>query len=436
MIDVEDHVRAALRAVPAVDGPDDLALVAAVARHRRRRRARATRVGALALVMALVGGGLALRSGSGSQNMSTLAAPTLSSGTWRSLPPSSLAPRFQQQAVWTGQEVVVAGGCVRPDDGCSNRDAAAYDPVARTWRRIADLPDGGYALLVAVGEQVVLVSGSSSPRSWVWNRRDDIWRSLGPVPLAGVASSGTYLTWTGTEVLAVGQFGAGDSGDTSRGGSSGPVARLDLAAGRWSVGAAAPPLPIFGDAVWTGSEMVVAGVSSAGGSSTGRGGVLAYDPGADRWRELPEPPLGPFGPAVGWSGTELVVSGFDSPNPDAVKGPDISPPYRAAALDLATGLWRDLPEAPIAVHGQDRYREPVADGRLVLRGPEGQIVTLDPTSGHWSVGVPPPLVRLDAPLIWTGTEVVVWGGGTDEDLGGGNSSCCTSVAGGESTRLP
>jgi len=436
MIDVEDRVREALRAVPAVDGAGDLARVAAaVDRRRRRRQVTGARAGALALVVALVGGVLVLRSGERSPGLATLAAPSVSTGTWRSLPTSPLSPRFQQQAVWNGHEVVVAGGCAAPDDGCSNRDVAAYDPTARTWRRIADLPSGEAALLVAAGEQVVLVSGSSSPRSWVWNGRGDRWRPLGPVPLSGVASSGTYVTWTGTEVLAVGQFGAGDGVESSRGGSSGAVARLDLASGRWSAGAAAPELPVFGDAVWTGSELVVAGVLGTGGASTGRGSIVAYDPISDRWRDLPEPPLGPFGPAVGWSGTELVVSGFDrSPGAKADELP--LPPHQAAALDVATGRWRKLPDAPVPVRGQDRYREPVADGRLVLRGPEGQLVTLDPSTGQWAVGSPPPLVRMEAPLVWTGTEVVAWGGGASEDLGGGGSSCCTSVAGGEATPLP
>lgn len=436
MIDVEDQVREALRAAPVVDGPDHLALLAAVSRRSRRRQARAACAGAVALVVALVGGGAAVRSGREQSTLSSAAAPTLASSTWRSLPASPLSPRFQQQAVWTGHEVVVAGGCAAPDDGCSNRDAAAYDPRARSWRRISDLPAGDDALLVAAGEQVVLVSGSSSPRSWVWKPTEDRWRPLGPVPLAGVASSGTYLTWTGSEVLAVGQFGVRDGVEPARDGSSGPVARLDLASGRWTSGAAAPPLPVFGDAVWSGSELVVAGTASAGGSSTGRGVVAAYDPVADRWRQLPEPPLGPFGPAVGWSGSELVVVGFDAAGPAGTKDALPGPPHRAAALDLATGRWRALPDAPLPVRGQDRFREPVADGRLVLRGPDGQIVTLDPVSGQWSVGSAPPLPRFDAPMVWTGTDVVIWGGGTSGYMGQEASSCCTPVAGGEATPLP
>ena len=434
MTGFEDQVRQALRAVPAVEGPDDVVVAAAVDR-RRRRHAMGLRAGALGLVMALVGGGLVLRSGEGSGDLS-VAAPTVSSGTWRSLPPSPLPPRFQQQAVWAGRELVVAGGCRGMPDDCRTRDAAAYDPAAHTWRRIADLPAGGDGVLVAAGDQVILVSGQSSPRSWVWSPDNDRWRPLGPVPLAGVASSGTYLTWTGTEVLAVGQFGAGDGEDGSRGGSSGPVARLDLASGRWRTGAAAPPMPIFGDAVWTGSELIVAGVLSASGTSTGRGVAVAYDPVADRWRQLPDPPLGPFGSAVGWSGTELVVAGFDTPPSAGEKAPLAAGRHRAAALDPTTGRWRELPDAPVPVRGQDRYREPVAGGRLVLRGPEGQLVTLNPTNNEWSVGSAPPLVRLDAPLVWTGGELVIWGGGTDEQLGQGSSSCCTPVAGGEATSLP
>lgn len=69
-------------------------------------------------------------------------------GPWTRLPDPPLTPRHDALAVWTGEEVVVVGGSTTspcPSNAlCVGRegpvDGAAYDPVAESWRPIADAP--------------------------------------------------------------------------------------------------------------------------------------------------------------------------------------------------------------------------------------------------------------------------------------------------------
>jgi len=75
---------------------------------------------------------------------------------WSELPSKApLAPRVEHSAVWTGQEVIVWGG---GDDTSDFGDGAAYDPVAGTWRKIADATSVG---LTARRRQVAVWNGST-----------------------------------------------------------------------------------------------------------------------------------------------------------------------------------------------------------------------------------------------------------------------------------
>src|SRR5262249_59218617 len=80
------------------------------------------------------------------------------------------------------------------------------------------------------------------------------------------------------------------------------------AANSWPTGPAAPAqAPLFGDAFWTGKQMIVWGYVSPGHLEG-----VAYDPATGKWSTLPASPLGRAGRdsmlAV-WTGRVLVVVG-------------------------------------------------------------------------------------------------------------------------------
>lgn len=51
-----------------------------------------------------------------------------SSGTWELLPRSPLGPRYRHAATWTGQEMILSGGCCQGFEGSAFADGASYRP--------------------------------------------------------------------------------------------------------------------------------------------------------------------------------------------------------------------------------------------------------------------------------------------------------------------
>jgi hypothetical protein len=81
------------------------------------------------------------------------------SRTWRSLPKAPIGGRVAASTVWTGKVMIVWGGPLPRSDG------ATYNPVTRTWRRIAAAPsgvlgDGGSAAAWTPQGMVVWVGNS------------------------------------------------------------------------------------------------------------------------------------------------------------------------------------------------------------------------------------------------------------------------------------
>lgn len=128
---------------------------------------------------------------------------------------------------------------------------------------------------------------------------------------------------------------------------------------------------------WTGEELLVWGGRVALRGHWFADGA-AYDPAADEWRALPPAPLRARAGASGvWTGTELVVWGGSG----AADAPD------PAAGDS------DAPELATTTQS-------FADG-----------AAYNPSTDRWRPLAPAPLSpRREAPAVWTGSEVVVWGG--------------------------
>jgi hypothetical protein len=91
-------------------------------------------------------------------------------GRWRVLPAPPLSERGDPLVVWTGTELVVAGGIVWPDDEdpgsvIGARDAVVLDMATETWAPYPALPvgvSGNYVAanptVAAIGRQVVVLS--------------------------------------------------------------------------------------------------------------------------------------------------------------------------------------------------------------------------------------------------------------------------------------
>jgi hypothetical protein len=273
---------------------------------------------------------------------------------WRALPAGPISPREGALGLWTGREALLIGGsdarpcppnaeCVPPDVP-PLADGAAYDPQTGTWRRIAD-----------------------SPVPFEWAE-------------AVVLGTTAYL-WI--------------PGNPGRPKADSAFLAYRIEENRWEE----LPLPTGDPGRFHG--IVQAGDRIAAYPSTDEQGErpdFVFDPGANSWSELPPDPLSPsFDRSMVWSGQELIL--FDHelvPNP----GSDKPAVTRAAALDLASGTWRRLPDSEILATGpwvvvDERLINPMlggADGGEVNNWgrtyPYGGI--LDPLRGKWSQLPNPP----------------------------------------------
>jgi N-acetylneuraminic acid mutarotase len=175
--------------------------------------------------------------------------------------------------------------------------------------------------------------------------------------------------------------------------------------------------------VWTGREVLVWSSSPTLSGSPGRDVVLAYNPTTDAWRSLPPSGLtSREGAVTVWTGTELVVwsGGVDQIGPV----PGDAGPFSGdgARLDPATNTWRRLPPAPVPARGLAAAvwsgREVLFWGGVVAGGTDvGKGAAYNPVTNTWRVLPASPLrARASATGVWTGRFFVVIGGAADFNL--------------------
>jgi hypothetical protein len=127
------------------------------------------------------------------------------------------------------------------------------------------------------------------------------------------------------------------------------------------------------------------------------------------WTQFPSPPATRPGASDVWTGQELLVWGGAND-----KSEDYSPSAEGYAFDPAAGSWTPLPPAPVP----GKYAlvawagtEAVFLGVGTDRNP-WQAEAFDPATRTWRVLPTPPLAPRTGEVVqWTGSEVIVWGGG-------------------------
>ena len=223
---------------------------------------------------------------------------------------------------------------------------------------------------------------------------------------------GHSAVWTGTEMIVWGGY-QGDWKNT--GGQYDPM--LDTWSPTTTIGA--PEVRTDHTAVWTGTEMIVWGGSSPFTQMSGG----RYDPVLDQWSPMSEtgaPPIRARHTAV-WTGSKMIVfGGSPSVNCAQERGD-------GAEYDPVTDSWAVIPSL-----SGPQY-EPRADHTAVWTGSEmivwggmrsyysdscayeelGDGARYDPVARVWKpLGGTPPSPRFRHTAVWTGSEMIVWGGAT------------------------
>jgi N-acetylneuraminic acid mutarotase len=281
----------------------------------------------------------------------------------------------------------------------SSEVAAAYDPATRTWRPLSPSPDKqnfcrrgavwtGKEMLVWGCGQVAL-----DPATNHWSRLPHAFGGQG------------IVVWTGSEMIG---WGGGCCGDAWSGGSA-----YDPAAKSWRTLARSPLAPSQGPiGTWTGHELIllVSGIQAVDGKPAPArlARAAAYDPATDTWRRIAPPPTpdARFGGTAVWDGREVLVVGAGTRSQDAL------------AYNPATNHWRRLASME---RGHSGASAVWTGKRLLVWGgtrydPKGDVLarhglSYDPKTDRWSALPRWPFRPRDgSTVVWTGRQLVVWGG--------------------------
>jgi hypothetical protein len=258
------------------------------------------------------------------------------SDTWTTLS-SFGAPsaRYAHRAVWTGNSMILWGGS--GNAGYLNT-GGIYIPESQTW---SSLPTVGAP--AARSDHVCLWNGS---RMIIWGGRNSTgyladgaeydpatqaWNAL-PTANAPPARRSTAAVWTGDSLLVWGGLlnsGVTDSGGVLSGGNGIPQ--------HWSAMSTenAPSARRAHGAVWTGSSMIVWG-GTDGSNFMADGGIYNPNNNNNPWTSLPTEgaPTGRAGHVCLWTGSEMIVFGGTTAAGQVTAS--------GAAYDPLKNRWRPL----------------------------------------------------------------------------------------------
>ena len=309
--------------------------------------------------------------------------------TWTAISTTGApSPRSAHSAVWTnGGRMLIWGGLSTQTAGSVPpylylNSGGLYDPIADSWTNIsgAGAPAGRFQHSTIWTGTEMIVWGGGNPTNLQdggrYNPATDHWTAVSTTGAPQARQLHTAV-WTGSEMIVWG----GNSIESVNSGS-----RYNPVTDSWleiSTGSGVPEKRAQHAAVWTGSKMLIwggwQGITNANGnvdhSAANDGGL--YDPAGDTWTptSLQNAPPPAFSPAYAWTGDRLLVWGGAT-----------------------------LPSGPYVATG-GRY---------------------NPALNSWSAistqNAPSP--RIPGPAVWTGTQMLLWGGfnGAPMSSGGRYSS--------------
>jgi len=320
--------------------------------------------------------------------------------------------RYGHTAVWTGSEMIIWGGWdgTLPDLNTGGR----YDPATDSWTAtsITNAPIGRWLhTAVWTGTEMIVWAGGDGTNflntGGRYNPADDTWTatSTANAPLARANQS---AVWTGSEMIVWGGYDYAH-GNFNTGG------RYNPSTDTWTATSTvnAPVARWAHSAVWTGSEMVVWGGTDEIPNHPYLNTGGRYNPETDSWTPtgIPNDVLGRAGHSTVWTGSEMMVwGGTDSTfndsntggryNPSSDSWTPTSTTNAPSPRDLHTAVWTGR-EMIVWAGG---FCCPTIDfndgGRY------------DPGSDSWRATsiANAPHARLSHTAVWTGKEMIVWGG--------------------------
>jgi N-acetylneuraminic acid mutarotase len=290
------------------------------------------------------------------------------------------------------------------------RDGAAYNPNTDSWRTIPDAPIvGGYWYSIVWTGTEMIVWGDPRRRGHsrgnvgaAFDPSSNEWRHIADGPLTG--RSGHLAVWTGDEMIVWGGYLTAYNRERY----DGEGAAYDPATDTWRMLPRAP-LPAGYDAMgaWTGNEVLVMATPMGNKASDYPkfAEAAAYDPASDSWRELPRPPhVAYVSPPAVFFENELILLSLGG----EVDGGEVNNYGRSydtgGILDVSEEEWRE--HADTSLYANQRWEQIALDEEVVIDG-----LAYDPDEDSWRKLPKFPLGNREFPVrVWTGTELIIWGG--------------------------
>ncbi len=375
------------------------------------------------------------------------------SDLWSTFGTLALTQRVHGISVWANNRFIVMGGS---DGSRTLTDGLQYNPTTEAWTPIKrGIPGSPFISGTWSGTEILLL-GATATSHQAYDPTTDTWRRLSSSNAPQSVLTNVAAVWTGQELLVWHPSLAGKRYDPNKDEWK-PMAR-----------AVYPQAWTFASAVWTGTRLFVWGV--AGQSCIG----ALYNPDTDSWQSITNKNAPSFRvyPAAVWTGTEVIIWGGQitqareakrlsdgaayNPSTDSWRTLSLSPiPARSAPIARWTGkemlIWGgtdwnsgSTPQTAIQVNGGGLYDPKANTWKLIsTRGmPEflpgmayawagselyvwggGDLYTYTylrafsnagaryrPLTDTWVPMTTSPLSKAGHSILWTGTEVLLWGG--------------------------
>jgi N-acetylneuraminic acid mutarotase len=340
------------------------------------------------------------------------------SDTWT---PTATSPapsaRLDHSAVWTGNLMVIWGGwsyLLNPGS-----TGGRYDPVLETWSptSISGAPSPRVGPTALWTGNLMLLWGSKSGFLNSGGRYDPIADTWTPISTTGpTPRAGSTVVWTGTRMVVWGGYD-NQVGLTNTGGIYNPT--NDSWTSTSTTGA--PSARWDHTAVWTGSRMVVWGGDTSiafPSQYTNTGG--RYNPQNNTWASLSTQgaPAGRIDHTAIWTGSRMIVWGGTT---------DSALFYTGGLYNPQSNSWSPMTTTN-APRARKQHRAIWTGTQMVVWGGIGNFIVYPPglnfrsdrgTGGRYDPATDSwrPTSLMDAPVsryghsaVWTGTQMIVWGG--------------------------
>ena len=342
--------------------------------------------------------------------------PVISNGTGcieDSWTPTNGPPdgRKSPRAVWTGTEMIIWGGVF---DTTGASAGGRYNPATDNWTPTSTInaPSGreGHTA-IWTGTEMIVWGGTDNSTNFNTGGRyspvTNTW-TVTSTSNAPTARQDHTAVWTGSEMIIWGGWNGFDGNTVFDTGG-----RYNPNTDSWTATstANAPAARAVHTAVWTGSEMVAWGGRNYN-AALGTGG--RYNPGTNSWvpTSTANAPVARVEHTAVWTGTEMVVWGGTAI--DYIQFYSTGGRYNPSTNSWTSTSTANVPSARIyhtAVWtGNEMIVWGGGDGNFALPNTGGRY---NPVANNWTntIHTNAPDGRLLHSAVWTGSEMIVWGGG-------------------------